>query len=253
LTDLEPTCPKMPPPLRAVFLDLGNTLVTERSSRAEIYASSGRAHGLAVTAEEMALRMEEALAGLPEETVEGGYRYSDAWFLAFQRRIFVEGLGLSPVAFEVLSRDLFERFQQADTFRVLPGARELLAEVRAAGLAVGLISNWSERLGVLLRALELDRAFDVVLGSAEERLEKPEPALFHRAVERVGVRPQEALHAGNDLHCDVGGAQAAGLEAVLVCPCPPSLPDPPPCPVVGDLVELRALIRERLSGGERSR
>lgn len=247
LADLEATSPKMPPtPLRAVFLDLGNTLVTERSSRVEIYASGGRAHGLTVEAPEMARRMAEAREALPVETAEG-YRYSDAWFRAFQRRIFVEGLGLAESAFEALSRDLFERFQRAETFRILPGARELLADLRARGLAVGLISNWSERLPLLLRALDLERAFDVVLGSAHERLEKPATALFRRALERVGARPEEALHAGDDLECDAGGALSAGLSAVLVRPSLAGLPDPPPCPVVRDLVELRGLIHDRLA------
>lgn len=249
LYDLEATSPKMPSnPLRAVFLDLGNTLVTERSSRVEIYAAGGRAHGLAVDAPEMARRMAAARDDLPLETAEG-FRYSDAWFRAFQRRIFVEGLGLAESAFEALSHELFERFQRAETFRILPGARELLADLRTCGLAVGLISNWSERLPVLLRALELDRAFDVVLGSAHERLEKPARALFHRALERVGARPEEALHAGDDLECDAGGALTAGLEAVLVRPSRTGLPDPPPCPVVRDLWELHGLIRDRLARG----
>jgi len=233
--------------LAAVFLDLGNTLLCERPARAEIYAEAAHAHGLAVDAARMGELMASAHAELPRE-LAGAFRYSDAWFRAFQRRIFVEGLGLAPARFEVLSAELFARFEDARTFQLYPGARELLAELRARGLGLGLVSNWSARLGALLRALGLEQAFDFHLSSAVERREKPDPLLFRTALARAGVEPAAALHAGDDPRCDARGALGVGMAAVLVDHAGRlGAEERGLCPTVASLFELRDLVLERVA------
>lgn len=231
--------------LAAVFLDLGNTLVVERASRAELYAAEARRHGLDVDAVRMRECMAAAHAALPRE-VGGAFRYSDAWFRVFQRRIFVDELGLEPALFEQLSARLFERFEDARSFSVYPGARELLATLRARGLKVGLISNWSERLPRLLAALELTGGFDFVLGSAALRMEKPDPALFQAALSHAHAPPERCLHAGDQLECDARGALATGIAAVLVDHAGRlGEAERKLCPVVSSLPELQDLILER--------
>ncbi len=229
-------------PLAAVFLDLGNTLLCERTSRAELYAAEARGAGLDADAEQLAACMARAHAGLPRE-LAGAFRYSDAWFRAFQRRVFVEELGLEPARFEALSARLFARFEDPGTFRLFPGARELLAALRARDLRIGLISNWSERLPRLLDAFDLTQSFDFVLGSAAARMEKPERAIFQAALERARAPADRCLHAGDDVERDARGALRAGIQAVLV--------DHgaridevagAPCPVVTSLAQLQERI-----------
>lgn len=231
--------------LTAVFLDLGNTLLTERLSRAALYAQEGVRAGLAVDEAGMTDCMARAHGSLPRE-IDGSFRYSDAWFRVFQRRIFVDQLGLDADRFESLSERLFARFEDPGSFVVYPGARELLEALRDRGLSIGLISNWSERLPQLLEALGLTPAFDFVLGSASLRMEKPERRIFEHALRLVDRPPGACLHAGDDLVCDAGGALGAGIQAVLVdhrgrLGTVQSMP----CPVVSSLVELRDLILER--------
>jgi putative hydrolase of the HAD superfamily len=232
-------------PLAAVFLDLGGTLLAERPARAELYAEEGRRYGLRVDAAEMKESMARAHAALPRE-LGNAFRYSDDWFRAFQRRIFVTELGLAEARFDELSARLFARFEDASSFVLYSGARECLAALRARGLVLGLISNWSARLPRLLRALELERAFDFVLCSAELRMEKPERAIFELALERAGAPAARCLHAGDQVERDALGALGAGLQAVLVDhegrldAAARAL-----CPVVSDLAALRDLILER--------
>ena len=45
---------------------------------------------------------------------------------------------------------------------------------------------------------------------------KPDAAIFAQALAALGARAADALHAGDDLAADVGGARAAGIAAVLV-------------------------------------
>jgi len=65
----------------------------------------------------------------------------------------------------------------------------------------------------------LDRAgivdfFARVVSSGTEGVAKPDPEIFHRAVGRLEVRPEEALYVGNLANTDARGARAAGLHAV---------------------------------------
>lgn len=240
--DLQPTSEKPGLSLRAVFLDLGNTLLRERVSRAELYATEARAAGLDASTEDMAGCMARAHASLPRE-LAGAFRYSDAWFLAFQRRVFVDELGLDPRHLPALSARLFARFEDPGTFLLYPGARELLVALRGGGLRIGLISNWSQRLPHLLDALELTPFFDFVLGSAVERMEKPEPAIFQAALAHVRFPADRCLHAGDDVERDARGALRAGIRAVLVdhaghVDSVAALP----CPVVSSLAQLQELI-----------
>ncbi len=232
-------------PLRAIFLDLGNTLVREVPSRFEIYAEAARGRGIAIEGPAMKALMARAHAALPRE-IEGHFRYSDAWFEAFVRRIFHAELGLPPSSLPSLTAELFARFEDPRTFALHPGARELLEALRARGLVVGIVSNWSARLPRVLRAVEIDRSIDFFLCSALERMEKPDPAIFHAALARAGARPDQALHAGDHPEKDVRGARAVGLEAVLVDHGGAAGAIPVEgVPLVRGLAELQAYILER--------
>ncbi|MCZ6598189.1 MAG: HAD-IA family hydrolase [Planctomycetota bacterium] len=233
--------------LKAVFLDVGNTLICEQPSRFAIYAEAAQRRGVMLTPDEMRLLMVRAHAELPQEH-EGDYRYSDGWFRIYLRRIFHEHLSLPEKELEAIATELFGRFEDPATFQPFPGAHELLDDLRARGLALGVISNWSARLPKLLRRLDFDRRLDVVMCSAIERMEKPEPEIFAAALERVGCRPDEALHAGDDLVKDARGAAAAGLEAILVDhfgALHPERGETDGYPVVTNLASLEDLILNR--------
>jgi len=232
--------------LRAVFLDVGNTLITEWPSRFEIYAEHACSRGLDADAEQMKACMRRAHDALPTE-LEGAYRYTDLWFRRFIRHVFHQQLGLAEAELPALTEELFLRFEDPGTFRSFPGLRALLARLRAEGLVLGVISNWSARLDTVLGGLHLTDAFDFVLCSALERAEKPDPVLFQRALARAGVAPAEALHAGDHLVRDVQAARALGLQAVLVDHAGRFGPDEETegVPRVGGLPELEAVILER--------
>jgi putative hydrolase of the HAD superfamily len=201
--------------LRALFLDVGNTLLYEQPSRFELYAQAARRHGRDIATEEMAAHMRQAHAELPR-WVQGSFRYTDPWFEVYVERIFHHTLGLPRKDLVRLSSDLFARFCDPATFQLHEGALDLLELARERQLRIGIISNWSGRLPRLLDQLDLTRRVDFVLCSALERLEKPSAEIYIRALERAGVQAEEALHAGDDVEKDILGAQRLGIRAVLV-------------------------------------
>jgi putative hydrolase of the HAD superfamily len=101
-------------------------------------------------------------------------------------------------------------------FRAYPEVPDVLARLRAGGARLAVVSNWDVSLHDVLERTELRALVDVVVVSAELGAAKPDPAIFHAALERVGITAQEAIHVGDSVEHDVAGALAAGLEAVLV-------------------------------------
>ena len=77
-------------------------------------------------------------------------------------------------------------------------------------------SNWDVSLHEQLDRTGLTPLLDGALSSAEVGAPKPDPEIFARALALAGARPEEALHVGDDVEADVGGALAAGLEPVLI-------------------------------------
>jgi putative hydrolase of the HAD superfamily len=111
---------------------------------------------------------------------------------------------------------VYRRFVELLHWRVYDEVRDVLATLRARGIGLGIISNWTGDLEDVLRSVELHHHFDFVLDSAHLSWEKPHPEIFLEAVRRAGVTPSQALHVGDSPDHDVAGALAAGLRAALV-------------------------------------
>jgi putative hydrolase of the HAD superfamily len=125
----------------------------------------------------------------------------------------VADLGLSPTLAGTLRDDFRAGFASACV--LFPDAMPTLHALRAAGFTLGLITNGSVRMQARkLECLTLAPVFDAVLISDAEGVHKPEPEIFRRALERLGVDAAEACYVGNHPEVDVAGAKAAGLKAV---------------------------------------
>lgn len=94
-------------------------------------------------------------------------------------------------------------------------AAATLRQLRESGRKLALVTNgpvgWQSRK---LRTLGLAGYFDEVLISEAEGIAKPDPRIFARAVERLGVTASEAMFVGDHPEIDIAGARDAGLVAV---------------------------------------
>ena len=208
--------PYPPEALEAALLDVGGTLLTEHPPRARVYLEAARERGLDVAIREMRTLMYRTARELPR-SLDGHFRYSEGWFRGFIERIYVDALGLDRAALGPLQEQLLAWFRQPEHFRPFPGALELLDRLRAAGLVVGIVSNWSEALPGILDGLGIGERVEFVVVSAIEGSEKPAPELFQRGLELAGAPdPARVVYAGNDLVMDVQGARDVGILPVLV-------------------------------------
>lgn len=96
-----------------------------------------------------------------------------------------------------------------------PEAEKVFMALRKAGVKVAVVSNFDTRLRSVLRALNCDHWFDAVAVSAEVEAEKPNPTIFLKACELLGIKPEDAVHVGDDRRNDIWGARDAGCDAWL--------------------------------------
>ncbi|WP_448582871.1 HAD family hydrolase [Thermaurantiacus sp.] len=92
----------------------------------------------------------------------------------------------------------------------VPGMPELVLRLADAGVPLYAITNFSAEFWAMFRptAPVFDHFKDIIV-SGEERLMKPDPAIFALASTRFGLGPGEALFV-DDQPANVAAAQAAG-------------------------------------------
>jgi 2-haloacid dehalogenase len=98
----------------------------------------------------------------------------------------------------------------------IEGTWALLDRLRARGLAIHAITNWSAETwpaGVAAHP-RLGTAFGVTIVSGQERLLKPDPRIFALLCDRAGVAPSDCLFI-DDSPANVAGARAFGMDAEL--------------------------------------
>ncbi len=124
------------------------------------------------------------------------------------------------------------------------GAADVLADLRAAGVRTGLVSNGAGTTQRRkLAATGLAASFDTVVISGEVGLRKPDAAIFLLATRRLGVAAGDAWFVGDHPLLDVDGPRRAGLTAAWLAgahPWPDALLRPPH--VLLTLSELRPLV-----------
>ena len=132
------------------------------------------------------------------------------------RGVYLAALRAShPGVPDALLEALYERTLHPDSWKPYPDALAALRRLRAAGIAVGVVSNipWDIR-EVFARNGMGDLVDEFVLSYAEG-VTKPDPKIFLAACERIGVAPEHTLMIGDSEHAD-GGAIAIGCRFAVV-------------------------------------
>jgi 2-haloacid dehalogenase len=98
----------------------------------------------------------------------------------------------------------------------VPGVHAIVEVLDARGIPLFAITNFSADFWKPFRNKEdaFFRRFRDIVVSGEEKLLKPDPALYFRALDRFGLQPHEALFVDDRL-INVEGAEAVGMHAHL--------------------------------------
>lgn len=212
--------------IRAIGFDLWETLITDTP--------------------ELAKRQEELrIAGVTRVLRETGHErdgaairsaYHELWTrchdlywsndldIPTRRQIvhFLEALGIDPAS---IAEELLAKMDHAygvPALEILPatvdGALDTLGKLTAGGYAIGVVSNTGRTPGSVLRPV-LERLgfaglIHTMVFSNEHGVCKPQRSIFDTLCEGLALTPGEVVFVGDNLYCDVYGAQQCGMMGV---------------------------------------
>jgi putative hydrolase of the HAD superfamily len=109
--------------------------------------------------------------------------------------------------------------------QVADGAHEGLRALAATGVRLGIISNADGTVAEQLRRLEIAQLgpgpgveVEVLLDSTVVGIAKPDPRIFHLALDEMGIDASDAWYVGDMPGFDVAGARAAGIRPFILDP-----------------------------------
>lgn len=223
---------------KVITFDMGNTLVAVEPF-VQVFVRICQSLGVPVQAQVM----EEAVEAVWHEVVaqdataifETTPTASRQWWRDVNLRS-LHLAGIPPEHLETVEEGFNTILEEPASYTIYPETLDTLIALRREGYRLGVISNWGWILPDLCRHWGLDGHLDFVMASARVGYAKPNPRIFQEALRQAGVSAHEMLHVGDSHYADVLGAQAVGIDAVLVNrdgKCPPDN-----CLVVRGLDEL---------------
>ncbi len=201
-----------------VFFDVGDTLIRAHPSWAGVYHEGLLEVGIDVSEEDLERALlEETKADpwwLSEEPFEATEESSYARIVEFDSAV------LRRVGHSDLNDDAFRRIEDAfarrTAWHVFPDVLPALDALRAAGIRMGVISNFVWGGVELIHDLGLAKHFDALTVSARVGFQKPHEGIFKHALDALRVAPERAMHIGDSYRADVFGARRMGIRPVLI-------------------------------------
>lgn len=221
-----------------LFLDAGGVIC--HPSWARVSAALAAA-GVDVTADRLHAAEAFAKKDIDDAVVVSGTSDQSRGWLYFNKVLEHAGIPLTAATDSAL--EVLREYHRADNLweHVPDEVPPALAAFRARGLTLVVVSNANGRLRHLFDRLGLSSAVDVILDSHEWGVEKPDPRLFHIALEQSKADPKRTVHVGDLFHIDVAGARAAGLREGILFDAADLYPDAD-CRRVRTLMELVEMV-----------
>lgn len=195
----------MTPEVRGVILDLDGTLIDSNDAHARAWARAFAEHGFDVPAAQV-----RPLIGMGGDQMLPKLVNVDA----------------DSERGKALTQSRAKHFrEEVPRLRATPGARELVAGLRALGIKLMLGSSGEDELvKAELEQIGLSELVESRVRSDEVQASKLEADIVSVALNKLGLAPQQVLMVG-DTHFDVEAAAKAGVRCVLLrCGGNPDLP-----------------------------
>jgi len=136
----------------------------------------------------------------------------EVWVL-FTEQI-IRGMGGATERAYECAVEMTRAWEHAYNFQIFEDVLPALAELRAHGLKLGLVSNTGRDLDEFVAHHGLD--VDAAVTSGVHGKTKPHPTIFQAALERLEVEPAAAVMVGDSIEDDVEGANAVGMRGLLL-------------------------------------
>jgi putative hydrolase of the HAD superfamily len=201
----------------AIFFDAGETLVHPHPSFPDLFARILVREGHEVSPEAIRDRIH-----VVSDRFREAARTNELWTTSPEKSrrfwhevyaIFLKDIGIAD---EALADTCYREFTDLANYALFDDVVPALRRLQEADLTLGVVSNFEEWLERLLEQLGVRSYFAVRVISGVEGFEKPDPRIFHLAMERAGVEPGRSVYVGDNPEFDVDPALAVGMFPVLI-------------------------------------
>ncbi len=203
---------------RAVFFDVGETLVHVEPSFTDLFVTVLAGEGYERSGEEVREASAHIYARFSEAARDGSMwttspeRSREFWISVYDRMLeelrVPDGNGLTNT--------LHREFTRMENYVLFDDVRPTIAALQKAGLLLGIVSNFEAWLEDWFGVHELIETFPVRVISGIEGIEKPDERIYRLALERAGVDAADAAYIGDNPEFDVDPPAGLGMFAVLV-------------------------------------
>jgi putative hydrolase of the HAD superfamily len=193
-------------PLKAVFFDVGNTLLFLNHAAVLKPLHERKLFPSAELLLEIERQTKHEFDSLQQDaTVDHGF-----WHIYYSHLLNKFGFSDDLLHAELVSLTRMS----ANWCQVRPRTREVLKGL-AECYRLGIISNADGKIAEVLERCGIADCFDSITDSGIVGKEKPDPAIFEAALLSLEVSANESLYTGDIYSVDYVGAAGAGMQSVL--------------------------------------
>jgi putative hydrolase of the HAD superfamily len=201
--------------MKALIFDLDDTLYdcnyTNNTASVEAVCRYTAQNLLHIDNAQVSKAFEQARMSVKKEML-GDVAAQHNRMLYFQRTL--ELLGYSPTLFALEMYDYFWN-DFLERITLFPGAKDLLEEWKNLGGRIAICTDMTVHIQHRkLRRLGIADKIDVLVTSEEVGVEKPNPAIYRKVLEKLHLPASEAVYIGDSLKKDVLGPMEMGMDAV---------------------------------------
>ncbi|MCB1276701.1 HAD-IA family hydrolase [Prosthecobacter sp.] len=207
-------------PLKTVFFDAAGTLISPAEPVGSTYAHFAARHGVLVKPEGVMGAFREVWKATSPPLYPVGRTADDddrEWWRSLVGAVFLRALG-QPLPESTLSGlfdELYFHYAQPEAWSVFDDVVPALSDL-AVDHRLLVLSNFDRRLRDILAGHGLLSFFERVIISSEVGAAKPHPRMFQAALKAADSPPDHCLHVGDDVRCDLEGAEDSRIPSFHV-------------------------------------
>lgn len=210
---------KLRGPIRGVLFDATGTLFDLSESVGTVYSRMARPHGVDLPA----WRLDDAFRRItssapprvfPNCPAEEVFELEKEWWRKVVRSTFLAAD--STVQFDdgaAFFASVFGYYATAAAWTLRAGTRSCLARLREMQIATGVVSNFDQRLPIIMQATNIAEFLDTVVTPARCGAEKPDAHIFRTALAEINLPPEQVVFIGDHPEKDRAAARALGMQS----------------------------------------
>lgn len=198
--------------IKAITFDFGDTLATGKlDTKSYRKRLLDYIHSLGHAVDETSLK--RAMDGMLTKLRKAREKNLEPTFEELYSSVLYK-LGITPS--EGLLSHVYELYVRSFPSQTIPGAERALTALQGL-YKLAVISNATSNFPRhALKKCGLNKFFRVVVVSRDIGIRKPDPRIFKYTLEKLRVKPQQAIHVGDSIKHDIIGAKRTGMKTIWI-------------------------------------